>query len=399
MVNFFYHWWMGYVVLTLRGNNIEEFINFAIQAHLEIWDIERIDHEQIKLKIRLKHFFRLKSILRRTGTQLHIIEKMGFPFLLRSLYRRKGLIIGVCLFFFLLYMLSSIIWKIEVTGTENISEEFVLKVAQEIGLKSGAFKRNFKDLQLVQKQLQDRIEDASWVGIRIDGVVVNIMIVEKVKPNHVQDDRPRHLIAKKKAIVQKYTAEAGKPKITRYQLVNPGDILISGIIGDETNPTKQQQVAAKGEVWGETWYDSTISIPLKQEYNRITGDFLTNYYLILGKWKIKVWGFDQTEENTMYKREYDKSYLAFFDFQLPIGLEKEKSHRLEKEIITRSEQEAIALALDMARKKLIKDLGDGATIKNEKVLQQWVENDKVYIKVHYVVLEEITKEQPIIPTS
>lgn len=396
MVDFLYHWWMGYVMITVRGQDVETFINLATRSQIELWDIERLRDGQVKLKVRLKHFFLLKRILRKTNTRMHILQKRGLPFLFRSVFQRKGFIGGAVLFFLLLYMLSSVIWKVEVTGTENIPEDFVLQVAHDLGLKSGAFKSNFKDLQYVQKQLQDRIEDASWVGVNMNGVVVKITIVEKVKPNHVEENKPRHLVAKKKAIVQKFTAEAGKPKITRYQLVNPGDILISGIIGEEGNPMRQQVVAAKGEVWGETWYDSIISIPLKQEYDRLTGEFYTNYYLLLGSWKIKVWGFHNSEENMMVKQEYDHSYLTLFDYRFPLGWEKEKSHLLEKQVITRSEQEAKNIALDMGRKKLLQDLGEGTIIKDEKVLQQWIENDKVYIKVHYVVLEEITKEQPII---
>lgn len=392
MGSFFYRWWVGYVILHMRGKYVERFINLAIRAGLEIWDIQRMKNQEFRIKLRLLHFFRLKPILKETGTRMHIVKRTGLPFHLVSLYKRKGLILGFLLFFIILYMLSGLVWKVEVSGGDSITKGKVLQVARELGIKKGAVKWKLEDVNILQTKLQNRIDEASWIGVKMNGVVAKITVVEKVRPEKTEQQLPRHLVAKKKAIISKYTAERGVPKITRHQLVNPGDILISGIIGPADDPSKQHAVSAKGEVWGEIWYDSVISIPLKQQYQRLTGTTKTSQYLVLGKFKLKLWGFGKKNEIQEYKEEINQSYLSLKNKQLPIGWEKEKKLEVTNEQFIMSEDEAIKKALEMGRSKLLHDLGEGSKIKEEKVLQQWVENDKVYIKVHYAVIEEITKE-------
>lgn len=395
MGNILYRWWIGYVILRMRGKYVERLINLAVRAGLEIWDITRHREDHFHIKIRVKHFFKLKPYLRETKTRMNIEHKVGLPFVLYRFWRRKGLLVGFVLFFFILYMLSGLIWKVDVSGVESIHRSYVLQVAKELGIKKGAIKWKLDEVHLLQEKLQNRMEFASWVGLKIDGVVAKITIVEKVLPQQAENNSPRHLVAKKKAIVYKYTAERGAPKITRYQIVNPGDILISGIIGPEDDPSKQKAVAAKGSVLGETWYDSVISIPLKQEYERLTGNSKTNHYLLLGNFKLKLWGFSKKDDSTQYKQENVQSYIRIFGKQSPIGWEKEKRLEATLEQFQLDEAEAVQKALALSRMKLYDALGAGITIKEEKVLQQWVENGKVYIKVHYVVIEEITKVQYI----
>ncbi len=391
--SFLYRWWIGYVILHMRGKYVERFINLAIRAGLEIWDIKRLENQEFRIKLRLQHFFRLKPILKDTDTRMHIVKKIGLPFHIINLYKRKGLILGFLLFFIILYMLSGLVWKVEVTGGDSILRSKVYQVARDLGIKKGAVKWRLEDVNKLQAKLQNRIDEASWIGIKMDGVLAKIIVVEKVRPEVTEKQLPRHLVAKKKAIIYKYTAERGVPKITLHQLVNPGDVLISGIIGPDDDTSKQHSVSAKGEVWGEIWYDSIISIPLKQQYQRLTGKTKTSQYLLLGKYKIKIWGFGKKDEIQEYIQESNQNHLSIRSKQLPFGWVKEKKLEVMNEQLIMSEDEAIKQALEMGRKKLIHDLGEESKIKEEKVLQQWVENDKVYIKVHYAVIEEITKER------
>jgi similar to stage IV sporulation protein len=51
----------------------------------------------------------------------------------------------------------------------------------------------------------------------------------------------------------------------------------------------------------------------------------------------------------------------------------------------------------VARADVLKKAGEDARIKDEKVLHVKEESGKVYLSLHYAVIEEITAEQPIVP--
>lgn len=395
MNHFLNRWIFGYVVLQMWGKYVERFINLAIKSGLEVWDIKRLENDKFQIKLKVKDFFRLKPILRETGTRMSILRKIGLPFLVYKINRRKGIAIGFFLFILLLYMLSSMIWRIDVIGTEKIPKSEVLNAAEQVGIKIGAFKWRLDQLEDLQYELQKSVDDASWIGIKFDGVVVKITVVEKVRSEQPKTEYPRHLVAKKKAVIQKYTAEKGQPKIAVHQLVNKGDILISGIIGPEGEPNKQKLVSAQGKVWGEVWYDSTISIPLRQEVSKLTGKSKTSHYILLGKYAIKIWGFGKKDEIKNYKTEENQEYLTIRNHQWPIGWKRKDTLEVEKEYYQLTEEEAVKTALEIGRKDLINKVGGESKIKGEKVLQQWVEHGKVYLKVHYTVIEEISMEAPL----
>lgn len=105
---------------------------------------------------------------------------------------------------------------------------------------------------------------------------------------------------KKEAIVTKTFVEVGKPVVLKNDHVEKGQLLVSGIYGNEESPTI---VSAKGIVYGETWYTSEVSVPLKTQFQVYTGNAYNEHYLTFGSVKIKIWGF----QHDKYKRSRTES--------------------------------------------------------------------------------------------
>ena len=83
--------------------------------------------------------------------------------------------------------------------------------------------------------------------------------------------------SKKEAIITKTFVEVGKPVVLKN--VEKGQILVSGIYGNEESPTI---VSAKGIVYGETWYTSKVDVPLKTQFKCILVMYTMNIFLNLG---------------------------------------------------------------------------------------------------------------------
>ncbi|WP_232695363.1 sporulation protein YqfD [Brevibacillus daliensis] len=393
MRNVVKEWSEGHVTVTVRGKRFERLINLAVREGLTIWNITRKEPDLGQCEMMIADFHRLRPLLKETGCRVHVENRNGLPFLLLRMRARAGFVMGIFLFLIGLYMLSTFVWQIEVQGTQNIPPQTVLRAAGKAGLQAGSWKWRMDNPQVLQQRIKLDIPKASYVAVEIIGTKAIIQVVEKVEGEKPIIQDSKHIVAKKKAVIHSIFAETGKTMVKVDQYVEPGQVLISGIIG---NDQRQALVPANGKVEGEVWYRSEVIVPLIQNRLVYTGEKQKRHYLLAGSNVLRIWPF----ETITYKHEKktEKRYQpSFFDFSLPIGWKMEIDRELEPQIVRMTEQEAIEVAKRFARKDILKQAGEDAKIKEEKVLHVKQENGKVYISIYYSVIENIAMDQPIIP--
>jgi similar to stage IV sporulation protein len=243
-------WFNGYLVVCVKGKRLERLINLAVQKKMNLWHITRNEKEKAALTLGLEDFFLLKPLLRETNCRIHIISKQGLPFLLTKIRKRHAFLVGFAVFVMMLYLLSSMIWTVEVKGTEQIADYEVKELAAQLGIKQGTFTFFLDDPHQLQAQLLEKLPEASWVGFKLQGTKAEIRVVEKVFPEEQQAQTPRNIVSTKSAMILNVFATKGKPLVKQYDFVKKGDILVSGLIGKEEVPVA---VAATGKVEGEVW--------------------------------------------------------------------------------------------------------------------------------------------------
>ncbi|BAU27258.1 hypothetical protein DFP93_11351 [Aneurinibacillus soli] len=384
------NWFQGYLVLRVRGRRLERFLNRVVGDGIHVWDIHRTS-EEAYMSIPLDSFFALRPFLRETGCRVHVVRRVGLPFVLRKLRTRFMFGTGIVLFILGVYMLSQIVWRVEVVGNERIPAFQIQEMAARAGVKPGVFTFQIPEPKEMQRRLLLDMPNASWIGFEMKGTTAIIRVVEKVLPTPRDTTAPRHIIATKKAIVHSIFAESGRPLVRPQSWVNKGDILISGALGNEE---QMQLVAAKGIVEGETWYESEVTVPIKQKRPVLTGEAYTRRYLMFGTYEVKIQGFGAPEYKQSVRSE-DTDWISTGERVFPLGMKTEVVRQNESITITLTEKEAIEIGKKYARENLVKRLKKGGYIKTEKVLHENQENGKVYMKLHFVVVEDIAAEQPI----
>ncbi|HJV44623.1 MAG TPA: sporulation protein YqfD [Bacillota bacterium] len=384
-------WFNGYLIIILRGKRIERFINLAIQKRIQIWNIARYDEQRGKLAVKLDDFFRLKPLLKETGCRVRVMGRYGLPFFYRRVRQRYAFFIGFIAFISMLFLLSNMIWSVEVTGTEKIPKYKVVEIADKIGIAQGKFSFMLDDPDKIQGKLMEQIPEASWIGFEMKGTKAQIRVVEKVLPDETVQTGPKHIIAKKSAIVRNIFASQGKITIKVNDFVRKGDILVSGLIGKEQSPIA---IAAKGKVEGEVWYETEVVVPTVQTQAVYTGEGHENYYIVLWGHPVKVWGFgDVTFKQYEAKDESFEPKLR--NLQIPISWKKEHLLATESKTTKLNSNEILTFAIEAAKRDILTKMGTGGYVKEEKVLHQRQENDKVYIKMHVITMEDIAEEQTI----
>ncbi|WP_078428845.1 sporulation protein YqfD [Alkalihalobacterium alkalinitrilicum] len=387
-INFLY----GYARMRIDGPYGERFLNRCIEYNIQIWSIKRVGAERIVCYIALEDVKRLRPLLRMTSCKVTFTERRGLPFFYKKMWKRGGFTAGIISFFLVLLVLSNMVWNISIEGASPKVEHELRLAVQEMGIERGTFIFMLPSVEYIQKKITDQIEDATWIGVKLNGTTFQFNVVEQTLPEKQERLNPRHLVAKKKAIVYDMFIEQGQVLVRRNDFVEKGDLLVSGFIGKEGNT---QIVPAQGSVLGEIWYKSEVTIPLVNHFETLTGEGRTYHYLSIFDLDLPIWGWKQHsfEKVEIFERKHS---LRLLNWTIPVQYKKKQW--LEKNEVEReyTVEEAVKVAKKMAKEELQERLPVDAVIKGEKVLHQDVENGKVKLKLHYQVIEDITTEQPII---
>lgn len=385
-------WIQGHVRLVVKGERIAELVNLLTVQGIHVWDVVSLGEQMTSMRVLLPDFFRLRPLLKRTGSRMHVYERRGLPFQLSRLGRRAFFAAGVGIFILVLVLMSSLVWDVEVRGNDRLTADRVLQAAKSEGLYPYQWKFRLMSQDKLSQALMRRLPDTSWVGVEIRGTEVIIQIVEAEKPEPTKLLSPRHLISKADAVITEIYAEQGRPVVSRNTRVKKGDILISGMIGDEQHA---QMVVAKGEVKGMVWHEYEIEIPLVQHRKSYTGNSYDKLYLVLGNRAIQMWGYGQ-KPYAAYETVTEHNPLTWRDLRLPVGWMTERVMESQKATHVVSETEAKISGIEHAKKQILAKYGKGTEILGQKILHEKRENGKVYMKVLFEVEQYITEELPIV---
>lgn len=262
----------GYVRLRVTGPAPERFVNLAVARGHRLWRARRVTHG-LEVNTTISSFRRLRRIRRRTGARIRIVGRHGLPFALARAGRRPLLVAGALVSFVAIYLLSSMVWFVEIQGAQRFDPDLLREVCASQGLEPGVFKWSISPRQ-VERGMMISVNGLSWVAVEIHGVVATVKVVEKnpiEKPDVVRP--PADVVAAKDGVVTSLIALAGRAVVTEGATVKKGDLLIAGrqevagpqVVlkpGEEPPPNPEVDVVAKGIVKARVWYQAYAEAPL-----------------------------------------------------------------------------------------------------------------------------------------
>jgi len=348
---FIINWWRycrGYLVISLAGSGVERLLNMAIARGIGFWDLRK-QPAGARLSISLHSFKALRPLVRQAHCRLHILRKVGLPFWSYRLRRRWGLVLGIIFFCLSLYIATSLVWFVRVTGTGELTEAEVRAMAAELGLRPGVWKRNL-DLSELEEELARRHGEIAWAGIRVRGTVLEIEIVEHL-PEPGLDNRPADLVAAKDGLILRILALEGTAAVAPGDTVAKGDLLIAGMVSaPETAPSGEeelpvQEVRARGVVEARVWYEGTTPVIKEEVIEHETGRSVRGCFL---QWprhnkRLRLWG---TVENPYAhaREQVTKTSWRWRNLSLPVEVVTVTYHELTLERRALSPEQALEKA-------------------------------------------------------
>lgn len=383
-------WLAGSLRVLLIGEACASVVRALHKSSIPLYDVQ-VAGARCSLRIALPHFSQLYRECRRHRVKIRFLERWGLPFLARSLRRRKFFVAGAGIFVLLLIASTSMVWQVNVTGTNPDQTQVVIAAARESGLYRGAWKRSLADVNQIQRELLAKLPNAIWVGVRVAGVKAQIEVVEKIPGVTKQGEQPHNIVVTKPGVIRQVIAERGTALVRPGQTVGRGQIAISGSLGDGS-----KLVAAQGQVLAEVWYKSTIEVPLTVQPVGLTGASVTREYLAAGNLHLRVWGWSEPKYVDVVARESETDW-HIGRWRLPIQWQQVTLEQAVPKVWKRSEAQAEQVALEMARVDVGRKAGKSGVVLGQTVLHRQVSRGNLYETVMTRTEEDIGAPAPITP--
>lgn len=397
-----FNYFNGYLIIKITGIALEKFINLCMRKEILLWDMRRLDN-CMYAKIRIDDFRQIRPLVYKTHCQIKIQTRYGFPFFMHRMRHRKMLIAGGVLFCVCLYVLSSFVWFVEVTGLISLPSGAVLDVARQAGLKPGIMKRN-ADIKQVEHMLLVHIPDIAWTGITIRGTRAVIEVAEKTVVQ-VEDKSPANIIATKDGLVEEMIALVGEAMVRRGETVRKGQVLVSGAIIPKVKDLSGnlvpvpdapvQMVHAQGIAKARIWYQAYGESGLYKEVTHRTGRTFINVVLKVGEVE-KIIKQGRIPFADYEVEEVRKRLPVWRNKTIPVESTIVTYYEIEKAQVPLTQEEAREEAKRIAFVALQEQVPDGVQVlgRNIEVLKT-TETDLVRVKVIVETLEDIGTAQHI----
>jgi similar to stage IV sporulation protein len=384
----------GYVIIIVTGYFLEKFINVCLHRHIRLWDVERLSDNKMRMKISIKGFKLLRPIARKTRCKVRINGKEGLPFFFNRYRKRKTFLAGLVLFFVLIYLMSSFVWSIEITGNENIETEQIEEFLDACGIKTGVFKYKI-NAQDAADQLMLDVKELSWVSIELVGTKVKIDLRERIPiPEIIPLDEPCNIVAKKDGVIKSILVKEGIEEVSEGDTVKKGDLLISGKIPVKNEEDTFRKVHSIGTVEARTWYEESCEVKTEIIEETRTGSVQNNYSVVFFS---KILDFFQKNiEYENYESDYTVKKLKLGDNHVyPIGIGIDRYFELDSKTVEIDIEEAMSNAVESALSNILARIPENAEIVDNNVEIESAENGETIARVTVECLEDIGVQEPI----
>lgn len=263
----------GYVIIRIEGLSLERLLNLALTKNIYLWDVKRLNKYQVDVCVHIKAMDSLLELVEFLGCKETILQYKGLPLLKERLKKRKMFMAGLLCFFLLLGLLSSFLWNIEINGLEQTSKDEVLDYLKENGISIGKFKKTMPD-ENIKRVLLNEYDYFSFIEAKYRGIKLVIEIKEEdIPPEKVDTSIPANIVARNRGVITKIINRKGETKVEVGEIVDVGDVLISGTIEGENGG---YLVHSEGEIWARTRYETTVEDYIISSIKKETGNIKKN---------------------------------------------------------------------------------------------------------------------------
>jgi similar to stage IV sporulation protein len=366
---------LGQVTIEASVLMPEKILNILWNNEVYICNIVKVDLATVRFTIYINDYKEVERLIKKYKGKVRIVNTSGIIVLLMKMKRKVSLVIGVGLFFIVIYILSNYVWAIDIQTQKNLSPFEIRHQLSTIGIKPGLNKSKINVREL-EKQMENLNDEIMWIRIRIEGSTLKLVVKEKVNPPSIEKVPFNQVVAKMDGEVKRVYTNSGNPTIVPGDIVKKGDDLIVPIQGREGF---QKEVKPSGTVIANTFYEKFMEIQISGEKLERTGKKNSDIYLNFFGKKIYL---KKAINGFVY---YDKIEEGNGCFNKKIYFEK------KGKIINLDKDNTVKEAKEKLEASLKKTLSNDAKIIDSKVTLEDVKEGTILVKVMFTVEQDIAQ--------
>lgn len=328
-----------------------------------------------------------KKISRRYKCE--IIRYYGKNYFINFLTVNKYLLISFIIGLFLLHLLTSTIFKININTSDVSLKKVINEALIDNGIEMYKKKKSFDELLNIKEKILNENRDVlEWIEISEKGCTYNIDVTKRVKKERNGEEKTLNdVIAGKDGKILSIVVENGVKAKDINDYVKKGDILISGNV--VKNEDTVYLTNAKGKVYAEVWNTVNITIPFNYIEYVNTGRKVNHYYLDMFNHEFTLIG-KYNNPNVIKTKSIilDKPYLPFKLYKEEMKIYKYKEFNI-------SVDEAYNEAIKRSEEKIKQTLNDDEYIISKKVLKKEVFSSKIKLEIFFKIYQNIGMNKEI----
>lgn len=319
---------------------------------------------------------------------IRLEKSVGIPMLLKRYRYRPGIFIGIVIMILIIFISFGFVWDIRISGNDTISDLDIIRELGTAGLTTGKRIASL-DIDEIENTMLKASDKISWISINLRGTVANIEVREKTEKPQQASKKPSNLIASEKGEVVLLEVYSGKVAVKIGDIVNVGDILVSGIYDSQSLGVRFRR--SVGSVFARTEHIIEIEIPYEYTEKVYTGKKITESQLFFFSNLIKFSKNYGNIPHTCDKISTRSIMTLIRGKNLPVILESVTYLEYVEEDRQRSADEACLIAFNRLEEELYTYTKDSQLL--SKNISTDIGEESVKLTCHITIIEDIAKTQ------
>ena len=322
LINRLLHLAEGKVRIRVEAAFPERMLNLMSSRGIRFWEVCWAAPTEFSCTIARKDYRRLRRLGEGLPCEIRVERRQGAPYLARAFRRRCVLTVSLAAAAAVLALGSFCVWDFEIEGETPVSDEQIMRTLQKYGVGIGTFCGDI-DQEVLRNHVLLELSELSFITVNVRGFKAYVQVRPRIPAPEIVDDKtPVNIVARRSAVVQKIEPLGGEAVVLPGSTVKEGDLLISG--ASDRGGQEVQLLAAMGKVEGRTWYTLTTEMPVTIREKRATGEEDTEFSLVLGNRRIKIFSSSRYDAAEYDKITSRKKWDLFGLLFLPISSVKER---------------------------------------------------------------------------